>query len=60
MPPQTSQSHDGGAKLAFDLIIVPLAAVLRLLGVDPMGLKRSSAPTYWKRRRKPCDMTSQF
>ena len=47
-------------KLVFDLVIVPLSALLRALGVDPMGLKRSSAPTYWKRRRKPADMTSQF
>jgi hypothetical protein len=48
------------ARLVFNLLIVPAAAVLRLLSVDPMGLKRTAAPSYWKRRRKGVRMTSQF
>jgi hypothetical protein len=49
------------ARLVFNLLIVPAAALLRLLGVDPMGLRRDPrAATYWKRRRKGVRMTSQF
>jgi hypothetical protein len=48
------------ARLVFKFVITPAAAVLRLLGADPMGLKPTQAQTYWKRRRKGVDMKSQF
>jgi hypothetical protein len=60
MPPGSSKSNDGGLKFAFTVLIVPLAVMLRVLGVDPMGVKRTKASTYWKRRRKGVRMTSQF
>jgi hypothetical protein len=48
------------SRLVFNLLIVPLATALRLVGVDPMGLRRTEATTYWKRRRSRVRMTSPF
>ena len=52
---------ESALRLIFRIVVVPAAAILRLAGVDPMGLKRRpQAQTYWKTRkgaRARVDMT---
>lgn len=44
---------DVGLLAVFWLIVVPAGALLRLAGVDLMGLRRSPrAKTYWIKRRQ--------
>jgi hypothetical protein len=50
-------------RLAFAAVVSPAARLMRLLGVDLLGLKREpQARTYWKTRsgaRARIDMTSK-
>lgn len=49
--------------IIFVLVVVPTGVIARLLGKDPLQLKRSNQPTYWVDRTdhdKTVDMTNQF
>lgn len=46
--------------LMFYLVFTPVGIVLRLLGKDPLQLKKTSVRTYWKSHRSPENMKRYF
>jgi hypothetical protein len=59
-PPSKRPPSAAALRLVFKGLVTPAACLLRLLGVDLLGVKaRPQAKSYWKMRSKGVDMTSQ-